>query len=144
MLFDKECLLSDAQAITVTADSTNVYDARADNAEVGLGEPIVVHFVVTEAFTADGAGTLTVTISTSNDNSSYTAIGNSSGAIGKATLALGYTFSISVPAGGDQYYKAIYTVATGPMTAGKITAQIGPRQESNTGVIFPRSTYKVV
>jgi hypothetical protein len=144
MLLDKECLLSDAQAITVTADSTNVYDARADNAEIGLGEILVATIIVTEAFTAAGAGTLTIALSTSNDNSSYAVIGNTTGALALAALTLGAVHEIIVPAGGDQYYKLVYTVGTGPMTAGKVTAQIGPRQQSNTGVLFPRATYKVV
>jgi hypothetical protein len=143
MLLDKECLLSDAQAITVTANSTNVYDCRVDDADVGLGEELWVEFVVTEAFTAAGAATLTVSIETSNDNSSYTAVGTTA-AIGKATLVVGYRFSLAVPPAGDQYYRAVYTVATGPMTAGKLTAQIGPRQASDTGKFYARAAYGAV
>lgn len=145
MLFDKEALLSDAQAITSTANSTNVYDARSSVADIGRGKEVWFEMVVNEAFTASGSATLTVTIET-DDNSSFSSATTiaTSPAIGKATLVVGYVYRLSIPAGGERYYRAVYTVATGPMTAGKVTAQFGPRQASDTDKFFPRAAYPVV
>lgn len=136
MIFDKTLQFSDQQAVTATAASTNIIDLRAVGRAYGaaadlkrdLGlncEPIPLLIQVTEAFTAAGAGTLTVTIET-DDNEAFASptVVWSSGAIGKAALVPGYRFGIiQVPLGVvERFVRLNYTVATGPMTAGKIVA----------------------
>lgn len=132
MIMDKENLFSDDQAITVTADSTNVINLGVDN--IGKGEPIEILCQVTEAFAAAGAATLQAQLET-DDNaamSSSTVVWDS-GAIGKASLVVGYEFTITfVPkAGMEQYAGLVFTVATGPMTAGKITAGLIKDRQNN-------------
>lgn len=144
MIFDKTLLLSNQQAITVTAPSTNVIDLRALGTvykhaaalKRDLGAPFLqVPFLiqVTEQFAAAGAGTLTVDLET-DDNEAFSsaAVAWTSGAIGKATLAPGYMIGgLYLPRGvNERFFRLNYTVATGPMTAGKIMAGVvaGPVQ----------------
>jgi len=123
------------QSVTVTANSTNVVDLSLAR-DIGEGEDLYVQFTVGTAFTAAGAATLTPTIvvSAADTLSTPTTIGTS-GTIAVASLIAGYTFVIrlnpqlfgsttTVSSLGLRYLGAIYTVATGPMTAGTITADI--------------------
>jgi hypothetical protein len=134
MLFDSTNLFSDAQAITATAASTNVIDlgaadtpqhaANAITKDLAFGTPVEIFVQVVTAFTADGAGTLTVALQTDTveNFASPTALWTSA-AIGKAALVPGYRFGIQfVPKGVERYLRLNYTVGTGPMTAGAITA----------------------
>ena len=123
------------QSITTTANSTNVVDLSLAR-DVGEGESLYVQFTVGTAFTAAGSATLTPTIVVAAADTllTPTTIGTS-GTIAVASLIAGYTFVISlnpqlfgsattVSSLGLRYLGAIYTVATGPMTAGTITADI--------------------
>ena len=47
-----------------------------------------------------------------------------SGPIGKAALAAGAHVVLPLPPGMRRYIRANYTVATGPLTGGKVSAQI--------------------
>jgi hypothetical protein len=151
MLFDKQNLMLDKTAVTVTAIS-NVIDIRggpsaATIAMAGyvagattdtLGNTPVddparseVDIIVTvaETFTAAGAATLTlelvadtaVDLVTSPQSLQLTA------AIPKATLVQGYQIPFRLPLGilaAKKYLGIKLTVGTGPMTAGKLTAAI--------------------
>lgn len=123
------------QSVTVTANSTNVVDLSLAR-DIGEGEDLYVQFTVGTAFTAAGSATLTPTIvvSAADTLSTPTTIGTS-GTIAVASLIAGFTFVIrlnpqlfgsttTVSSLGLRYLGAIYTVATGPMTAGTITADI--------------------
>jgi hypothetical protein len=138
MIFDRTLLLSDQQAVTVTAPSTNVIDLRATGRaykhaadlkrDLGIGAHVPFLIQVTEAFTAAGAGTLTVELQT-DDNEAFASPTTvwTSGAIGKATLVPGYLvgFVNYLPKGvNERYFRLNYTVGTGPMTAGKIVAGV--------------------
>ena len=116
------------QAVTTTANSTNVVDLSLAR-DVGEGEDLYVQFTVGTAFTAGGAATLTPTIvvSAADTLSTPTTIATA-GTIAVATLVAGYSFAVRlnplIASLGLRYLGAIYTVATGPMTAGTITADI--------------------
>ena len=123
------------QSITTTANSTNVVDLSLAR-DIGEGEDLYVQFTVGTAFTAAGSATLTPTIvvSAADTLTTPTTIGTS-GTIAVASLIAGYTFVIrlnpqlfgsatTVSSLGARYLGAVYTVATGPMTAGTITADI--------------------
>lgn len=125
MILDTENMFSDDQAITVTAASTNVIDLGVDR-DIGKGVPVPILIQATEAFTAAGAATLQVDLET-DDNEAFSSASTiwTSGAIGKATLVAGYKFAINyVPRENERYLRLNFTVTTGPMTAGKITAGI--------------------
>lgn len=131
MIFDLTTLLSDQQAITVTAVSTNVIDlapiATGIIRDIGKGKPIPLLIQVTEQFAAAGAGTLTVTLEV-DDNEAFSSAKTvwTSPAIAKATLKPGYVVVPEyIPRGTDERYLRLnYTVGTGPMTAGKIVAGV--------------------
>lgn len=132
MIQDKQNTFSDEQAITATANSTNVVDLGGPDQDAG--EPLHINAQVIEAFTAAGSATLTVSLETDSDEafgSATTLV--TSAAIGKADLIAGKYIPISfLPADAERYVRLVYTVATGPMTAGKITAFIGGPRQSNT------------
>ena len=116
------------QAVTTTANSTNVVDLSLAR-DVGEGEDLYVQFTVGTAFTAGGAATLTptVVVSAADSLTTPTTIATA-GTIAVATLVAGYSFAVRlnplIASLGLRYLGAIYTVATGPMTAGTITADI--------------------
>lgn len=116
------------QAVTTTANSTNVVDLSQAR-DIGEGEDLYVQFTVGTAFTAGGAATLTPTIvvSAADSLTTPTTIATA-GTIAVATLVAGYSFAVRlnplIASLGLRYLGAIYTVATGPMTAGTITADI--------------------
>ena len=125
MYIDAGLLLDDAAAITVTRDSTNVVDLGVALRDIGAGEQLYVVIVVDEAFTAAGAATLTTVLSTGVATTLGTTI-ISTPAIGKAALTLGRVpIVIPIPPNiAERYIGLEYTVATGPMTAGTVTAFI--------------------
>ena len=123
------------QAVTATANSTNVIDLSLAR-DIGEGDDIYVSFSVGTAFTAAGAATLTLTVvvSAADTLPTPTTLGTG-GTIAVASLVAGYTFVIRVnpqlfyssttnSSLGLRYLGVIYTVATGPMTAGTITADV--------------------
>ena len=123
------------QTITATANSTNVVDLSLAR-DIGEGMDLYVQFTVGTAFTAAGSATLTptVVVSAADSLTTPTTIGTG-GTIAVASLIAGFTFVVrlnpqlfgsttTVSSLGLRYLGAIYTVATGPMTAGTITADI--------------------
>jgi hypothetical protein len=79
----------------------------------------------TVAFTASGSATLTAVLQASDDSAFGSGVSDviTTGAIPKATLVAGYRVFIPVPPGRwGRYWRVNYTVATGPMTAGKMLA----------------------
>lgn len=137
MILDRSNLLSDQQAITASAVSTNVINLGPISGvvrDIGKGRPIPLLIQVTEQFAAAGAATLSVSLEV-DDNEGFTSAKTvwASPAIGKATLKPGYVFIPEfIPRGTDeQFMRLNYTVATGPMTAGKITAGVSMGNQSN-------------
>lgn len=131
MLFDKQNEFSDSQAVTATAISTNVIDTLPmtsnPNSDQNLGGEASLYFVfqVDTAFTAAGAATLVVSIESDStaDLATSATVHYATAAIPKATLVAGYSFYVPLPPGDyERYLGARYTVATGPMTAGALSA----------------------
>lgn len=137
MLFDKENLFSEDQAITATARSTNVIDLGT--AETGPGEPIEVLCQVTEDFdSAADDGTLVVALMTDSDAVIGTGgvVLHQTAAIAEAVLVAGYEFRFSaIPNGALRYIDLNFTVAgSGDFTAGKILAGLlFDKQQNNFG-----------
>lgn len=120
MILDKQNLFSDDQAVTVTADSTNVIDLGI--AGMGKGEPVRLIAQVTETF--DGGTSLQASLVTS-DSSTFSGATTlvETAAIAEASLLAGYEFGLGgfMPEEIKRYNKLVYTVV-GTMTAGTITA----------------------
>lgn len=131
MILDNQTLLSDQQAITVTAASTNIIDlspiAGGLVRDIGPGKPIPVLVQVTEDFDAAGAATLAVALQV-DDNSSFSSPKTVAtiAATALAGLKAGTQLNLDyIPRGtNERYMRLNYTVATGPMTAGKVHAGI--------------------
>lgn len=135
-----------AQAITVTAISDYAFDTRSPTnvnggttttqfRDLGEGEDLYVTLTVGTAFTAAGAATLTPTVELSDDLSgTNTVVIGTFGTIAKTALTAGANFVARInprlgninPSSGTLYRYLIvrYTVATGPMTAGAIFADV--------------------
>jgi len=144
MIYDNSLLLSDAQAITATAASTNVIDLGATGTpfggsamtrDIGIGEECVYLSVrVTETF--NNLTSLTVAVQTSPDNSTWTTI-QSGATVALASLVAGFQFDTpyEFPEGTKaRYVRLNYTVAGTAPTTGKITA----------GVVMARQTNKTI
>lgn len=136
MIFDQQTLLSDAQAITATAASTNIIDLGPINAgfarDVGKGRPIPLRTQVVEAFNNltslkfdlqvadDAAFTVNVTTVWSNT-------------LLLAALVLGAVVIPEYLTRGTnrRYMRLLYTVTGTAPTLGKITAGVVMGAQSN-------------
>lgn len=136
MIFDRTLKMSDAQAITATAVSTNIIDQGAAGTiykgaaallqDLGKGKRIPLLAQVVADMTAAGAATLQFQVQTSVD-AAFTSpvILYTSEAIPKASLVAGYQMAIDIiPRRTLRYIRMNYIVATGPMTAGAVTAGV--------------------
>lgn len=127
-IIDKFLQVSNAQVITATAVSTDVIDAGATKnpaigRDLGGGTQLFLEVTVGATFTAAGAGTLTIALQDSADNATFADV-LTTPPLALASLVVGSRFYIPLPAKMRRYIRANYTVATGPMTAGNVSAQI--------------------
>lgn len=142
MIRDAEATFEWEAAITVTAVSTDKIDLSVANRDIGVnGGNLWIVGVVKTAFTAAGAGTLACDL-VDDDNaalSSPTTLTSLMAATGKATLIAGYTmFKTRLPVGKitQRYLGLQWTVATGPMTAGAVSAFLTPNIDAQFA--YPR------
>jgi hypothetical protein len=131
MYIDKLLQVSNEQAVTATAASTDVIDYGQANPNSGLNDNVVMAITVDEAATAAGAATVVFSVQDSADNSSFADV-YATTTIGKATLVAGYQILIPMPYKHRRYVRVYYTVATGPLTAGKFSAQVVTGVQQNT------------
>lgn len=120
-ILDQLTVLSDAQAVTADAASTNVINRGAAARE--LAQPLTFEARVDTLFDSSGeAATLTIAIQGSATEAFSTAVDlAATGAIAEASLTAGAVFRIIVPAGtAYQYLRGYYTTGTEDFTAGKI------------------------
>lgn len=123
MIIDKLLQVSNEQAVTATAASTDVIDFGQANPDVGMAECCKMVITTDESATAAGAATVTFAVQDSADNSTFADV-SVTAAIGKATLVAGYQIVIPMPTKLRRYCRVNYTVGTGPLTAGKFSAQL--------------------
>lgn len=126
MIFDKQTLLSDAQAITATAASTNVIDLGPikNKRETGFGSKVPIAIQVVEPF--NNATSVAFSIQQSDAEGSGWADIATSGAIPLADLKAGYRPVLDVlPRNlNKRYLRLNYTVAGTAPTTGKVTAGV--------------------
>lgn len=117
-------------AITVTRASTNVIDLLNARDIGGPMSPAMWLAVgVNAAFTAGGAATLVVQMQGSVDNATWSTYGETRALSIADLTAVGRLFIASWPyrVAADafpRYLRLNYVVATGPMTAGSVNAQL--------------------
>lgn len=122
MYIDKNLQVSNEQAVTASAASTDVIDFGQASPDIGMADLYAV-ITVDESATAAGAATVTFSVQDSADNSTFADVAVTA-AIGKATLVAGYQHVIPMPTKLRRYSRVYYTVGTGPLTAGKFSAQV--------------------
>ena len=128
MLADKQLLVSDAQAVTATAVSTNAIDTGSSSVvrNIGWGEEMRMVVQTNVTALAAGAATVVFEIIQADDAALTTNVTSlmSSAAIPKASLVQGGVppMDFVLPATTQRYVGVRYTVATGPLTAGTFTA----------------------
>ena len=123
MYIDRQNLFGQDQAVTASAATTDYIDRERPEILV----------LCTQDVTAAGAATVTVAMQT-DDNSSFSTPVNLvlSDAIPKASLTAGtQVLRVAVPYGTERYLRLFYTVATGPLTAGKFTSGLVPLRQAN-------------
>jgi hypothetical protein len=125
MILDNYLVVSDAQAVTVTAASTSHIDSLAAGDAVAPGARLKVQ-VNTAFVTGDGA-TLTVALQCDSDSAfgSVKTLFTTSALAVTAIDAVGdIVVDIQIPMGCERYIRVYYTVGTGSFSAGKIDARI--------------------
>lgn len=151
MYVDKNLEFSDAQAVTTTAISSNVYDlfsvkaggaAAADispntRIDIGAGEQLYL-VVSTQAAITDASSdaTLVVNLESADDAglTSNVIVHATTGTLAFATYSPAGTliWVIALPVGLYRRYLGVrYTVASGPFTAGAIDAFLTPNLQLN-------------
>lgn len=123
MYIDKALQVSNEQAVTATAVSTDVIDFGQVNPNSGLSDQLTMAITVDETAAAAGAATVTFSVQDSADNATFADVA-ATAAIGKATLVAGAQVLIPMPLQHRRYVRVNYTVGTGPLTAGKFSAQV--------------------
>lgn len=136
MYIDKALQVSNEQAVTASAASTDVIDFGQANPNVGMDGTSKMVVTVDEAATASGAATVAISVQDSADNSTFADVAVTV-PIPKGTLVAGYQHVIPMPTKLRRYCRVYYTVATGPLTAGKFSAQIVEGIQQN--VAYPDS-----
>ena len=126
MITDKNLRLSEDQAVTASAVSTNTIDLTTAR-DVGEGKDLNVVFTVTTAFATLTSLTFQIITSDNADLSSAT-VRAATGAVAAASLVAGYQTSLRIPAmiasKGQRYLGVNYSVGGSNATAGKVTCDI--------------------
>ena len=124
MIVDKSLELSSEQAVTASAASTNYVDLGVAS-RPGVAQKYIA-ITVKEAAAAAGAATVTFKLQSDSDSAFGSAVDESTtAAIGKADLVLGKQIFIPLPVEMEaRYFRMYYTVASGPLTAGKFDAHV--------------------
>ncbi len=136
MILDQQTEFSDAQAVTATAISTNVLDLTQGQSglttiDVGEGETIFL-VVQTQTTATDSSSDATLTVSLESDSTTDLAtsatVHFTTGALAFAAFATAGTrlccvaLPRQVQGVYERYLGVRYTVASGPLTAGKFDA----------------------
>ena len=133
---DSQLILSDEQAVTSTAISTNVYDLQSEDQtnalqNIGVGEDMYLVVETVDAATDSGSdATLTVTLESAENAalSTNAAVHATTGAMAFAAFSPAGTklMRLRLPENIDykRYLGVRFTVGSGPLTAGKFNAYL--------------------
>lgn len=145
MIRDNTLVFSDAQAITVTAPSTNVIDRGATGTPYGYSSPMIrdlgrdedhADLSVSVVTTFAGLTSLQVSFQTSPDNATWSDV-ELGPVIPLATLIAGYPMRIpnKIPQGASGRYFRLNYVVVGTATAGAITAAFVASRQNNFSIL---------
>ena len=126
MITDKLLRVSDAQALTTTANSTDIIDLSVAR-DIGEGDDLYAVFTVGTAFAGGTSVSAAVTIADNAALSTNPATIGMTGTVVTASLTAGAQFVTRlgprVGSNGQRYLGVIYTIS-GTYTAGTITCDI--------------------
>lgn len=135
MMLDKETTLSEEQAITASAISTDVYDLGASLGNLGAGQPLMFESLVTADFATLTSLTIEVVAA---DNAALTTnpvVVESSGAVLAADLVSGYRFAGTINLHEKKQFIGFrYTVGGADATTGAVTSFIN--LDVNSGDVY--------
>lgn len=143
MIQDAQTLLSDAQALTATAVSTNTFDSGAAANDTGTGEPVGVEFTVdVAADTASGDETYQLQIiqsANANLSSQDVLVQTDTSFITRATLIAGAKIFLPLPPGlkTKRYLGARYVLA-GTTPTLTVTAALVPAKGVDVQKSYPK------
>lgn len=130
MLIDAECLLSDAQALTATAVSTNTYDTGAAGNSIEIGEPLAMVITVgvaADATTGDETYQFQVIQSANANLSSHDVLSQTDTSfVTRATLVAGAKVVMPIPPGKTKRYLGLRYVLGGTTPTLTVTSFIQP------------------
>jgi hypothetical protein len=122
MILDRGLFYSFNQAVTTTANSTS--SLNMGYGDSGIIDNLYVNVIATSTFAAVGSATLTITLQVSDDDATFTNTPVTV-TIPKDSMTVGADLlKIKLPYGMKKYSRLVYTVATGPFTAGTLHAFI--------------------
>ena len=108
-ILDRQNLFSNEQAITASANSTDILDLGTGNRDVGAGEESTVLVQVVTSF--DALTSLTVALQISSTENFVSPVQLTAATIALGDLIVGRKFSIgAVPRGVLRYLRLAYTV----------------------------------
>ncbi|WP_288080818.1 Bbp16 family capsid cement protein [Pseudomonas sp.] len=126
MITDKFLRVSDAQAVTTTAVSTNTIDLSV-NRDIGEGNGLYMNFVVGTAFAGGTSVQFEIIVADDAALTSNVQVVGASPVVATAGLTAGHSEAVrmnpQIGALGKRYAGARYTVV-GTMTAGTVTADV--------------------
>lgn len=142
MIFDRQAMFSDGQAITADAGSTDTIDLGVTGTpyggvalvrDVGKGTDVPISITVTETF--NNLTSLQISVQT-DDNTGFSSATTVqlTGVIPLASLVAGYTFQgiAMLPEGTkERYVRLFYDITGTAPTTGKITAGIVAARQTN-------------
>ena len=136
MYIDKQNLLSNAQALTATADSTNYIDLKSD-VDIGKGEPmaLIISVGVAADFTS-GNETYTFQLETDDNASFSSSTIVASAAILATDLTAGSLHVIPMGITNERYLQGVYTLA-GTTPTVTIDAWVAPMSSVDAVSYYP-------
>lgn len=135
-MLDSEVQFSAAQAVTANGDtaSTNVYDSGGANGQGDAGqtgENLWVNVVVNTTATTGSAATVQAVLQDSADNVTFAdVLAGAVNAIG-AVVAGAVLLQLQPPPGMRRYWRVVYRIGTGTLTAGKFDAYVSNTIQRN-------------
>jgi hypothetical protein len=127
MITDKYLRLSENQAVTASAVTTNTVDLSQAR-DIGEGKPLYMVFTITETFATLTSLAFNVVTDDNASLSSPTVINTVSVTLASGGLAAGKQIVLPIPplkgSKGERYLGASFTVGGSNATTGKITTDI--------------------
>lgn len=141
MILSAQQLVSDDQAITATAASTDYLDLQATGTpygaaaalvrDIGKGTPVCFDAIVTEAFNNLTSLTIALQVDDNSSFSSATTVASQTIALASLTVGANFAFEYLPEGVNERYFRLNYTVSGTAPTTGQITAGITGGRQTN-------------